>query len=157
ILRAYQEFGLTTRVDIVESLVSALAVGAGLWLAGFWGLLAAVGMILGARIIYLHAHHPLRFGWAWDGRGAARPMVVGLPILATTAAFGALTGLDRVLIFGLVPDGARALGLYTIALIGTGWSLDLAGRIALVIYPYFQTALGRTRDPIEVARLALRA
>src|SRR5205807_8317566 len=84
-------------------------------------------------------------------------MVVGLPILANTAVFGAVLNLDRALILWLVPDGARALGLYSIALLGTNWSLDLAGRIATVIYPYFQTTLGRTRDPEEVPRQAMRA
>ncbi len=43
VLRAYQEFELTTKLDVFESLVSIVAVGLGLWLAGFWGLLAAVG------------------------------------------------------------------------------------------------------------------
>ncbi len=40
---------------------------------------------------------------------------------------------------------------------GTSWSLDLAGRIVTVMYTYFQTTLGRTSDPAEVARQALRA
>ena len=157
VLRAYQEFGLTTRVDVIESTVSALAVGAGLWLAGFWGLLAAVGVILAARVLYLHARHPLRFGWAWDWPTVARLMGVGLPILANTAAFGAVLCLDRALILALVPNGEHEAGLYTIALMGTSWSLDLAGRIVLVLYTYFQTTLGRTGDPVEVARQALRA
>ena len=39
---------------------------------------------------------------------------------------------------------------------GTGWSLDLAGRIASVMYTYFQTTLGRTRDPVAVAAQAAR-
>ena len=54
-------------------------------------------------------------------------MRVGLPILANTAVFGAVLNLDRVLILWRVPDGDRAAGLYTIAIMGTSWSLDLAG------------------------------
>jgi O-antigen/teichoic acid export membrane protein len=157
VLRAYQEFGLTTRVDVIEATVSALAVGAGLWLAGFWGLLAAVAVILSARVLYLHARHPLRFGWAWEWPAIARLMGIGLPILANTAAFGAVMNLDRALILALVPNGEHAAGLYTIALLGTSWSLDLAGRIVLVLYTYFQATLGRTREPAEVARQAMRA
>ena len=84
-------------------------------------------------------------------------MKVGLPILANTAAFGAVLSLDRVLILWRVPDGDRAAGLYTIAIMGTSWSLDLAGRIVAVLYTYFQTTLGRTSDPAEVARQAIRA
>ncbi len=73
VLRAHQQFALTTELDILEALVSAVAVSAGLWLAGFWGLLAAVGVILVAKIAYLHARHPLRFGWAWDPGSAWGP------------------------------------------------------------------------------------
>ena len=40
---------------------------------------------------------------------------------------------------------------------GTSWGLDLAGRIVGVLYTYFQTTLGRTRDVAEVARQAIRA
>ena len=157
VLRACQEFELTTRLDVFEALVSIVAVGLGLRLAGFWGLLAAVGVIVGSKIAFLHASHPFRFRRAWDPAATARLMRVGLPILANTAAFGAVMSLDRVLILWRVPDGDRAAGLYTIAIMGTSWSLDLSGRIVAVLYTYFQSTLGRTRDPAEVARQALRA
>ncbi len=157
VLRAHQEFVLTTELDVLEALVSAVAVAGGLWLAGFWGLLASVGVLLGLKIAYLNARHSLRFRWVWELPTAARLMRVGLPILANTAVFGAVLNLDRALILWRVPDGARAAGLYTIAIMGTSWGLDLAGRIVLVLYTAFQTTLGRTRDPVEVARQAMRA
>jgi O-antigen/teichoic acid export membrane protein len=157
VLRAYQEFDLTTKLDVFESLISIVAVGLGLAAAGFWGLLAAVGAIIISKIAFLHARHPLRFRWAWDTPTVARLMKIGLPILANTAAFGAVLSLDRVLILWRVPDPDRALGLYTIAIMGTSWSLDLAGRIVTVMYTYFQNTLGRTQDPAEVARQALKA
>lgn len=157
ILRAHGEFVLTAELDVVESLASAAAVGLGLWVAGFWGLLAAVGALLLVKIAYAHARHPLRFRWEWHGPTAWRLMRVGLPILANTAVFGAVQTLDRVLILWRVPDGDRAAGLYTIALMGTGWALDLSGRIVLVLYTSFQTTLGRCGDPAEVARRAVRA
>jgi O-antigen/teichoic acid export membrane protein len=156
VLRAYQEFALTTRMAVLDSLVSAAATALGLALAGFWGLLAAVGLLLMFNILYLHAYHPLRFRWAWDGPLAWRLMRVGLPILANTAAFGAVVNLDRVVILWRLPDGARWAGLYTIALLGTNWALDVAGRIVTVMYTYFQSTLGRTGDETEVARQALR-
>jgi O-antigen/teichoic acid export membrane protein len=157
VLRARQDFVTTAQVDIVEALVSIAAVTIGLWLAGFWGLMAAVGVILGAKIAFLHARSSYRFRWAWSTPTVARLMAVGLPILANTVALGALMNLDRVLILWRVPDGDRSLGLYSIALMGTSWSLDLAGRIVTVLYTYFQTTLGRTRDLGEVALQAIRA
>jgi O-antigen/teichoic acid export membrane protein len=157
VLRAYQEFELTTKLDVFESLISIVAVGLGLWLAGFWGLLAAVGVIITSKIAFLHARHPLRFAWAWETSTVTRLMRVGLPILANTAAFGAVVSLDRALILWRVPDPDRALGLYTIAIMGTSWSLDLAGRIVTVMYTYFQNTLGRTQNAADVARQALRA
>jgi O-antigen/teichoic acid export membrane protein len=157
VLRARQEFLVTSQVDVVESLVSIVAVSVGLWLASLWGLLAAVGVIVAAKIAFLHARNPYRFEWAWNTPKVVDLMRVGLPILANTAIFGAVLNLDRVIILWFVPDGDRAVGLYSIALLGTSWSLDLAGRIVSVLYTYLQTTLGRTRDPVEVARQAMRA
>src|SRR5207237_4647767 len=139
----------TAELDVVEALASAGAVGLGLGLAGFWGLLAAVGVLLLVKIAYARARHPLRFRYAWDGPTAWRRMRVGLPILANTAVFGAVVNLDRVLILTRLPDADRAAGLYSIAVMGTSWALDLAGRIVLVLYTTFQTTLGRSGDPAE--------
>ncbi len=157
VLRAHGEFVVTSQVDVVEALVSIGSVVVGLRVAGFWGLLGAVGIIVAAKIAFLHARNPYRFGWAWETPTAARLMAKGLPILANTAAFGAVLSLDRVLLLSIVPDGAKAAGLYSIALMGTSWSLDVAGRVVAVLYTHFQTTLGRTRDPVEVARQAIRA
>ncbi len=157
VLRADQEFALTTELDVAEALASAVLTALGIWLAGFWGLLVAVGLLLSFKIVYLHVRHPLRFDWAWDWALAWRLMVEGMPIFACTAVFGFLLNVDQVLILWLVPDGARAAGLYSIALLGTSWSLDLAGRIVTVLYPHFQTTLGRTGDLRTVALAAVRA
>jgi O-antigen/teichoic acid export membrane protein len=158
VLRARQEFNVTAQVDVVEALVSIAAVTVGVRAAGFWGLLGALGLIIGTKIAFLHARNPYRFRWAWETPSAARLMRKGLPILANTALFGAVMNIDRVLILWRVPDGERAVGLYaTMALMGTGWSLDLAGRIVTVLYPYFQTTLGRTLDRVAVSRQAIRA
>jgi O-antigen/teichoic acid export membrane protein len=157
ILRAHGEFALTAELDVVESTASAVAVGLGVLFAGFWGLLGAVGALLLVKIAWAHARSPLRFGWAWDAPLVWRLMREGLPVLANTAVFGAVLSLDRVLILWRVPEGDRAAGLYTIAIMGTSWSLDLAGRIVLVMDTAFKTTLGRTCDPVAVAGQAARA
>src|SRR5262249_46475612 len=108
VLRAHREFVLTTELDVLEAVVSVVAFAAGLAAGGFWGLLAAVGVILGVKIVYLHARQPLRFRWRWDRAVAGRLMRTGLPILANTAIFGAVLNLDRVLILWRVADGTRA-------------------------------------------------
>ena len=72
VLRAHREFALTTKLDVFESLVSIVAVGLGLWLAGFWGLLAAVGVIICGedRLPPRPAPAPVRLGL---GRPDGRP------------------------------------------------------------------------------------
>lgn len=156
VLRARKEFALTTRLAILDAILSAVLTAGGIWLAGFWGLLASVGLLLVFNIIYLRLAHPLRLGFAWDLPAALRLMRVGLPIWTTTTAFGFATTVDRALILWLIPDGTRAAGLYTVAIMGTSWALDLAGRVAIVIYPYFQTTIGRTGDVAAVAEQAAR-
>ncbi|GAC1337616.1 MAG: hypothetical protein NVSMB14_04780 [Isosphaeraceae bacterium] len=156
VLRAQQEFLLTTELAILDSILFACAVVVGIWLAGVWGVWAAVGLLFLFNIAYLHLRNPLRFRWAWDWPTATRLMIVGLPILVNTAVFGAVLNIDRPLILWLLPDGERAVGLFSIAVMGTSWGLDLAGRIAIVMYTYFQTTLGRTRDAVEVALHAAR-
>ena len=156
VLRAYQEFALTTELAVFGSTVQAALTIAGLWLAGFWGLWGVIAALYLFNVTYLHARQSLRFAWAWDGAAVVRLMRVGLPILANSVAFGVVLNLDKALILRFVPDGARAVGLYTIALMGTGWGLDLAGRIAIVMYTYYQTTLGRTNDPAAVALQASR-
>lgn len=157
VLRAHQEFGLTTSVDIVEAVASAVLIGTGVWIAGLWGVLAAIGGVFAIKIMYLHAKNPLRFRWVCDVPLAWRLMRAGLPILANTAAFGAVLNLDRVLILWRVSDGERAVGLYSIALLGTSWGLDVAGRVVTVLYPYFQVAMTQARDRTEVPTRAMRA
>jgi O-antigen/teichoic acid export membrane protein len=156
-LRAHREFGLTARVDVLEAGLSVALMGGGVLLAGLPGLLAGVALVVLAKIAFLHARHPLRLRFAWDPALAWRLMLVGLPILANTAALGCVLGLDRALLLALAPDGERAAGLYSAAVLGTGWCLDLAGRVALVLYPHDQVEHAERRDERAVAARVLDA
>lgn len=156
VLRAHQEFALTTELAVLDSLVGAVLTVIGLVVAGFWGLVGSVGVLMVFNIVYLHVRNPFRFRWRWDWRLAGRLIRLGMPIWANTALFFAVLNLDRGLILWNVPDPEAAAGVYTIALMGTGWGLDLAGRIALVMYTYFQTTLGRTDDVRLVAEQAVQ-
>jgi O-antigen/teichoic acid export membrane protein len=157
ILRAHQEFAFTTRVDLLEAIVSGAAVVAGIMALGFWGLLVAVTFILLFKIILIKKYSNLQFEWIIDLPLTWRLMRTGLPILANTTALSCILTVDRALIFGVLPDAERAVGLYSVALLGTSWCLDLAGRAVLVLYPYFQTTYGRTENARAVARHAARA
>jgi len=157
ILRSHQEFALTTRADVFEGLLTTVCVVIGICGFGLWGLLIGMGVVVGAKILYLHAHSPLRFAWAWDLPTAWKLMVSGLPILANSVAFGWMIGLDRAVILAVLPDPEQALGLYSVALLGTSWCQDVATRVVLVLYTHFQTTFGRDRDPARVAELAARA
>lgn len=157
VLRAHGAFAVTTELDVAEAVATVALTAAGIAMAGFWGVLASIGAILVFKIMYLHWRHPLRFRWVWDARVVWRLMRVGLPIFATTAAFGTLASLDRLLVLWLLPEGARALGLYSVALLAAGWGLDLAGRVGTVLYPHFQTTMGRTGQVDRVLRQAAGA
>jgi len=154
--RAHQRFGLTTRLAVIESALLAVGVIVGLWLAGLWGLLTVLGALSIFNLLYLRARHPMRLRLAWDWELVLSLAWVGLPILANSFVFSALIGLDRVVILTMAPDGPQAAGYYMLAVMGTSWSLDLAGRVATVMYTYFQTTMGRTKDEAAVARQSAR-
>lgn len=158
VLRACGEFPLTTELDLFEAVAALVLFAAGLALAGFWGLIGAVGGVLGLKLAYLHARHPLRLRWRWEPGTAWRLMRTGLPIFAATAAYGVVTNLDRVLILWSWPgaEAARAAGLYSIAALGAGWGLDAAGRVATVLGTHFLETLGRGGDAGVVLRHAAR-
>ena len=156
VLRSHQEFSLTTRLAVLDGLLAGLLMPAGVWFAGLWGLLGSVGILLAFNIAYLQRVHPLRLQYDWDRTIAWRLMRVGLPILANTTSFGLLQTVDRWIILGRLNEGEHAAGLYSLAILGTSWSLDLAGRIVTVMYTYFQATLGRTGDPAQVANQAMR-
>lgn len=157
VLRARREFVITTQVDVLEGVVSLVAMTAGVYLLGLSGLLGSIAVVLLSKITFLHHAHHWRFRWAWDWNELWRLMWVGLPILANTAVFAAVMSVDRVVLLNFVADGERAAGLYSVALLGAGWSMDAAGRVVTVLYTHFQTTLGETRDEAAVARQAFAA
>lgn len=157
LLRTRQEFLLTTSLQILETVVFTVLMVAGLWLAGFWGLLAAIGLVMAFNIAYIHLAHPLQLKFRWDWPTTWRLFKVGLPIWANTLLLIVVSSLDRIVLLWMADEPERSTGLYTVAVMGTSWANDLAGRIVLVMYTYFQTTLGRTNDPIAVARQAAGA
>lgn len=157
LLRTRQEFLLTTTLQIAETLVFTVLMVAGLWLAGFWGLLAAIGLVMAFNIGYIHLARPLALRFRWDWPTTWRLFKVGLPIWANTLLLIVVASLDRIVLLWMADEPERSTGLYTVAVMGTSWANDLAGRIVLVMYTYFQTTLGRTNDPIAVARQAASA
>jgi O-antigen/teichoic acid export membrane protein len=108
--------------------------------------------------------------WTWGLIAVAALAIVQrylsflIAVLRSHQEFGITTSVDiveavasAVLILWRVPDGERAVGLYSVALLGTSWGLDVAGRVVTVLYPYFQVALSHARDRAEVPRRALQA
>lgn len=151
ILRAHRAFGPTTETEVLDALVGGPLMLGGAVIWGLPGLWVAIGVTLLLKRFYLGRRHPLRFRSVWDGPMVWELMRSGLPIFACTALFGAVVSVDRVLALWVIPDGARAVGLYSVALMGTSWAPDLAGRVGTVLYPHFQATLGRTREAGMVA------
>ena len=155
--RAHGRFALTTEVDVAEAIGSPALLAGGAAIGGLRGLLVGVGCLLIGKIAYLRVRHPLRPGWAWDWVIARRLFFGGLPILANTAVFGVVLNIDRIIVLRQLPEGERQTGLYGVALLGTSWALDVAGRIVAVLYTDYRATLGRTEDAAAVARRAMRA
>ena len=157
ILRAHQEYSLTARADVLESVLMAIGMFIGIRLNGLNGVLQSIGLVLFAKILFLRSSNPLRFQWAWDLSATWKLMRTGLPILANAIVFGAIIGLDRGVILVFFAEGERSVGLYSVAVLGTSWCMDLAGRVVLVLYTHFQTTYGISSSPRQVAEQAVQA
>lgn len=143
-MRSESKFTLVGRLALVQSFVFAISGVAGVYLFGFWGLMASLGLTFVAQSVWIEQSGAQpRFKRAWDLRLVFRLAATGFPILAASSAWAMLNTFDKALILTHMPDGATQAGYYTMAILATNWCGDVAGRVGLVLYPSYQRELGQ--------------
>ena len=115
LLRSRQQFAVTSRLAIAESVLTLGVAATATWLWGLPGLFAGTACVLAASLAMLWRGRT-RLDWSWDRSEALRLWAIGAPILAAGVAASLFRSLDRLMVLGYLPDGEFQLGCYSVTL-----------------------------------------
>jgi len=157
ILRAEQQFGATSRLAVLEGVLTLLVTVTASWFWGLPGLLAGTLIVMLGSLLFVWRNAAAALRWAWNAAEIRRLIGVGGPILLAGAVSSLFRSLDKWMILGCLPDGEFQLGCYSVALLVTGQLFGLGNMLSIVTGPRFGQQYGNSGDRPAVARLAARA
>jgi O-antigen/teichoic acid export membrane protein len=157
ILRAKQAFAATSRLQLLETVLTLAASTAAIWMWGLWGLFVATFCVLAASWIFVRRAGSEPLHLAWDLPEMRRLIGIGGPILLAGVASSLFRSLDKLMILACLADREQQLGLYSLALMVAAQLYGLANMVSTVMGPRYCELLGHTHSRREVARLAARA
>lgn len=157
ILRAERLFATATRLAILEGALTLIVCGAATWAFGLPGLLT--GCLFVSIAVGWVARNSTNASpaWAWDLRGVAPLIAVGLPIVLTGLVMTLFQSIDKLMLLAYLPDGAYQLGLYSTALLVTTQLAGVSNILATTMAPRYGETFGRWKSDRRVAELAARA
>ena len=157
ILRGQQSFGTTSRLSVIEGLLTLVVGGLATWQWGLAGLYFGTIVVILASLGYVWRHRAASLHWAWNGPEIRRLIGIGGPILLATTLFALFRSLDKLMILAYLSDREYQLGCYSIALMVTAQLYGLGGVTTMVMSPRFGEKFGTSNDRTEVARVAARS
>ncbi len=154
ILRAGQEFRSSSRLSIVEALLTLVLGSLATWQWGVHGLYGAtVGVLIGSWI-YVKLCGARRLHWDWHGGEILRLIGIGSPILAGGVLLTFFRSVDKLMILVCAPDGEFQLGCYSIALLVGGQLYSVGNALSIVVGPRYATLYGAMECRRRVALFA---
>ena len=142
ILRAGQEFRVSSRLSIVEALLTLALGSLATWQWGVYGLYGAtIGVLIGSWM-YVKACGARRLHWDWHGREIVRLIGIGSPILAGGVLLTFFRSVDKLMILACAPDCEFQLGCYSIALLVSGQLYSVGNALSIVVGPRYATMYG---------------
>ena len=157
ILRAEQQFGLTSAIAMLEAALALIVGAVATWLWGLTGLyLSTIAVLIGSWIV-LRATATRRLTWTWDRREASRLVGIGGPILLAGVVGTLFRSIDKLLILSLSADREYQLGCYGLALLVSSQLVGLATMLAVTLGPRFGELFGRSGRRASAAHLAARS
>lgn len=157
ILRTRQAFAITSRLSILEGVLTLSVGGLAAWFWGLPGLYLATLVVLLGSLVFLQRHATTSLRWAWDTAEIRRLIGIGAPILLAGAASSLFRSLDKLMILGYLDDCEFQLGCYSLALMVTTQLFGLGNMLSLVSGPRYGEKYGHSGDRHSVAQLAARA
>lgn len=116
-------------------------------LVGRWGIYGFYAAMIASFLFnlwYVNRLSPMRLGFAWDGPELKRLLGISAGIGLVGAGHTLLSSLDRLVIGRIL--GLEALGLYTLAMMGSGYILMFSYMSTAVLYPRVLERYGKTND-----------
>src|SRR5690606_26955343 len=113
ILRGQQSFGVTSRLSVIEAVLTLAVGGAATWLWGLVGLYVSTLVVMLAALAFVWRHRGASLRWAWNGAEIRRLIGIGGPILLATTLFTLFRSLDKLMILAYMTDRECQLGYYS--------------------------------------------
>jgi O-antigen/teichoic acid export membrane protein len=157
ILRTKQAFRTTSRLSILEAVLTLVVCGLATWRFGLAGLYAGTAIVVFVALLFVLRHRAVVFRWAWDFREIRRLVVIGGPILLAGTVSSLFRSLDKLMVLGYMNDREFQLGCYSLALMVTAQMYGLGNMLAMVMAPRYAEKFGQSGDRGQVARLAARS
>ncbi len=157
VLRAKQQFAITSRLSLLEAVTTLAVGGACTWLWGLAGLYAGTLAVMSASLVYLSRFGGLRFQWGWDHAEMRRLIAIGSPMLLAGVVYSVFRSLDKLMILGYMSDREAQLGCYSLALMVAAQLYGIGNMLSIVMGPRYGEKFGQCGDRRQVALLAARA
>jgi len=156
IQRARQQFSLTSRLSVIEAVLTLAIGGLATWRWGLPGLYISAGCVLVVAIAYLQLNAPTPLELRWDRDELRRLTAIGLPMLLTGVLTSLFRSLDKLMILACMAEGTYQLGCYSVALLVGTQLYGIANQLAMVGAPRYAELWGSTNDRRAVAQLVAR-
>jgi len=157
ILRSEQAFTVTSRLSILEGLLTLLVGSLAIWYCGLIGLYVGTCIVMLGALWFIKCQNVIRLSFAWDSAEIKRLITVGGPILLVGTTSSLFRSLDKLMILGYMSDCAFQLGCYSLTLMVTTQLFGLGNMLSIVVGPRLGEKLGYSDSRHEVALLAARS
>ncbi len=157
ILRAAQQFGVTSQLSVLEAALTLAVCGLATWRWGLAGLYASTAAVMAASLVYVERHRASRLAWAWHWAEIRRLVAIGAPILLAGTVSSLFRSLDKLMILACMSDREFQLGCYSLALMVATAVYGLGNTLSLVLLPRYGEKYGQSGSRRDVAMLAARS
>lgn len=154
ILRAHKAFELTSRLSVLEAVLTLSVCGLATWAWGVYGLFFGTLIVLLGAFLYIQRYRVVDLRWAFDAAQVGRLISIGGPILLAGTMVTLFRSLDKLMILGYMSDREFQLGCYSVAIMVSTQIYGLGNMLSIVMNPRYGEKYGQTGDRAEVARLA---
>ena len=154
ILRAHKAFELTSRLSVLEAVLTLAVCGLATWAWGVYGLFFGTLVVLLGAFLYIQRYRAVELRWAFNAVQIGRLISIGGPILLAGTMVTLFRSLDKLMILGYMSDCTFQLGCYSVAVMVSAQIYGLGNMLSIVMNPRYGEKYGQTGDRTEVARLA---